>query len=50
MKSEIDATIVTQCRIEKKNYAFKIGFTLDNTTSGGDISFLLDSIALCELL
>jgi hypothetical protein len=47
MKSETDATIVMQCRIEKQNYTFRTGFTLNNSTSDKDLPFLLDSIAPC---
>lgn len=43
MQAEIVATIVMPCRIEKKNYTFRTGFTLDNTTTVEDLLFLLDT-------
>jgi hypothetical protein len=46
VESENDATIVMQCRIEKKNYASWSGFTITAAISGWDLSFPLDSIAL----
>jgi len=43
-EAEIDATIVMQCRIEKKNYPFRPGFTLNHPATGEDLPFLLDSL------
>jgi hypothetical protein len=51
MNSEIEATIVMRCRIEKQNYANRTGFTLNPAITGGDLPFLLDSIySGCALL
>jgi hypothetical protein len=43
-ESQIDATIVMRCRIEKQNYANRTGFTLNLTITGGNLLFLLDSL------